>query len=427
MNDILIYQVFEAITVVFEVFIVHQYISAFLERKRPKKAVALSYATFGTILMILSLSSKIMLISSLYTIIGIFILISALYKSGMASQIFFTGLFVIIAMASDVICSIIIEFLGGVDVSYMMTYGMPRVLFVTVAKIVQVFIVKLVGIIIKWRQDKKDDVELKRVALLFICQILSVLLTYKIVIVGLDDGHFGSTVFFAIVGILYINAMIFWYFDAIKAAYDYKVKNEAAELKLKLQTQYYELMESKQKETDSIRHDIRKHLNYINSLNENRLYDDAKRYSQELEAQFHSTTLTDVTSYLILNILLAVEKKKADEENINLSVNVNVYQDLKISNPELGIIIGNIFENAIEACRYITDINERKIKMDIYQQEDMLLIEMENTYLPSATLNPRAGRHGYGLKNIQKVVDKYGGHLEIKPLDDVFTVRVVLP
>jgi len=428
MNENLFYQIFESLTVIFGTFIVHQYISALFERKRPKKIVAISYVVFCVGLMIFNLINSIMLMSALYTALSIFALISVLYKSGITLRIFATVLFMVIVMASDVICSTVIEYLGGIDVTDVMEYGMPRVLFISIAKIVQVFIVKLIGIIIiKWRKDKKADIEIKKVLPLLVCQILSVFVINHIAASGLADGYFGFTILFAISGILYINGIIFWYFDTIKDIYIYKTQNEAAEMKLKLQTQYYELIESKQKETDSIRHDIRKHLDYIKTLIENGLHNDAKIYSQELETQFQSTTLIDVTSYLILNIFLAVEKRKADEENINLSVNVNVYRELQVSNPDLGIIIGNIFENAIEACRYITDVNERQIRLDIYQRDNMLLIEMENTYNPDIKLKIRVGRHGYGLKNIQKVADKYGGYIETKPFNNIFTARVIIP
>ncbi|MCL2254492.1 MAG: GHKL domain-containing protein [Lachnospiraceae bacterium] len=426
MSEYLIYKIFEGISVFFETFIVHQYISAFFEKKRDKIIIAFGYMGFCAGLMLFSLSSKIMMISALYTVIGIFILITLLYKSGIVLRLFSTILFAVIVMTSEAFCSSILEILGGIDVAEVMTYGMPRVFFITVAKIVQIFIVKFVGIIIKLRRYEKTDIEVKRVLPLFITQILSVLITYHIAASGIEYGYFGLTVFISIIGILYINGMIFWYFDNIKAAYEYKSLNEAAEIKLKHQTQYYELMEIKQKETDCIRHDIRKHLNYIESLIESGLHEDAKRYSHELDEQFQSTALIDEHSYMIINTFLNVEKIKAEEENINLSICVNICREMKVSNPDLGIILGNIFENAIEACRYISNVNERRIKLDVYQRDDMLLIEMENVYNPDAKLKTRIGRHGYGLKNIQRVAVKYGGDVMVTSSNNIFFVRVIV-
>lgn len=429
MNEYVYYQIFEFATVLFETFIVHQYISAFFEQKRRTIIIFIGYAIFCLGLIILSLGFRELPVLAAYTAFGVFVLISLFYKSEIASRLFSVAFFVMVAMVSDGICSSIIEMTGQKNISDVMVYGLPRVLFVVIAKLVQIFIVKIINLTAKWKQDKKAAVEIKRVIPLLICQIASVLLTYQIIATGLYvNKYFGLPIFSAALSILYINIIIFWYFDNIKAAFEYKARNEAAEMKLEIQKQYYEMMETDHKETDALWHDMKKQIDYIKMLIETGQYDNAKQYSTEIENQILSVSRIVKTPHPIISALLTVERRKADRNNINVKFDVDISPEIKVLSSDLGIIIGNIFENAIEACLQIDDINERYIKFTICQKNNMALIEMENAYINSENKTVRSGRHGYGLKNVRKIViNKYGGSVEVKPMENVYKIIIIIP
>lgn len=98
-------------------------------------------------------------------------------------------------------------------------------------------------------------------------------------------------------------------------------------------------------------------------------------------------------------------------------------------------LFGNILDNAIEAVRKLDDANKAIIGLSVNVKDDLLFIHCENFYrdtLEFADALPRTTKddsdnHGYGLKSVRYVVEKYGGIMNILPQDGVFNVNIVIP
>ena len=83
-----------------------------------------------------------------------------------------------------------------------------------------------------------------------------------------------------------------------------------------------------------------------------------------------------------------------------------VSADLGVLPQDLFIILGNAIDNAIEECCQIPVEQEPHIQVSIHQKGKMLAIKVENPCRSQST--PKPGKiHGYGLKNVQRCVDKY--------------------
>ena len=101
---------------------------------------------------------------------------------------------------------------------------------------------------------------------------------------------------------------------------------------------------------------------------------------------------------------------------------------------DLSILIGNALDNAIESVEKISDPDKRLIHVSVNRQKGFLRIRVENCYegdirfvagLPSTRKDARY--HGYGMKSIRSVVEKYNGSMIVKAEDGWFELRLLFP
>lgn len=104
---------------------------------------------------------------------------------------------------------------------------------------------------------------------------------------------------------------------------------------------------------------------------------------------------------------------------------------------DIGIILNNALDNAIEACEKVKE--ERKISLKSYEKGNLFFIEVSNNF-DNITLDPETGFpvtdkkdksiHGFGLYNIQKAAGKYMGDIDIELIEagreNFFNLTVML-
>ena len=100
---------------------------------------------------------------------------------------------------------------------------------------------------------------------------------------------------------------------------------------------------------------------------------------------------------------------------------------MKLQPIDLCIILGNLFDNAFEACAHLGKHCEKFIQIEIKQREQLLFIRMVNSYNSETNKLKRVGKHGFGLNNIRRSVGKYGGHFEIKMSASEFSATIIIP
>lgn len=81
---------------------------------------------------------------------------------------------------------------------------------------------------------------------------------------------------------------------------------------------------------------------------------------------------------------------------------------------DLCVILGNLLDNSINACRTISMQNDKLIEVEIYTSKVEFVIHIKNSIDPKTTKKGNFSAeknlyHGYGIANIQKLVEKYKG------------------
>ena len=127
----------------------------------------------------------------------------------------------------------------------------------------------------------------------------------------------------------------------------------------------------------------------------------------------------------VVDALLNYYLRIAEKNNIKVKLDVTIPEVLTISSLSLSIILGNTFDNAIEACCSLP-AEQRTIHLQLRKQYRSLFYRLENPYSDTSRGIRIGEHHGYGLKNINRIVQENHGDFYTKKKDGVFTVQVRL-
>lgn len=233
MENQLLYQVFEIATAFFETFIVYIYLEGLFLRNNRQTKNNKWYIGFSIGLAALSLYFRTGLVLIIYILLGVYIIASTCYKTSASSRIIATFYFAGVMMIAEIIAGGLVTYVWNMTVPAILVYSLPRVLGALIAKLIQAAMVKLTVTLTNWKATSLSKEELKMLIPPLFCQLFSLGLAYYIAMISVEFyTSFSLLALFAMLGLMYINSIAFWYFDRIKLVYELKGKNEAAEYKL---------------------------------------------------------------------------------------------------------------------------------------------------------------------------------------------------
>lgn len=135
-----------------------------------------------------------------------------------------------------------------------------------------------------------------------------------------------------------------------------------------------------------------------------------------------------------LDIILAEKSLQCHDKGITLTSLADGKSVSFMKSGEVYALFGNILDNAIEATLKVSDEAKRCINLHVNRKNDFTVINTDNYYdgemkitadgLPQTT-KPDAGNHGFGMKSVRALVEKYGGTLYISAEDNVFRLSIV--
>ena len=185
------------------------------------------------------------------------------------------------------------------------------------------------------------------------------------------------------------------------------------------------------KEMRGYKHDFHHHLQTLKGQLEAGEVDRALAYIEQLDNQLMNVDTLLKTGNVSLDAILSAKIAQAKAENIAVTVKANVPDQLTISDLELSIIIGNLLDNAIEACRTVT--GERFIRIFISMKGTMLYFSMLNAAgakkkkTGSLFATHKDGVHGFGLRRAEAILEEHGGWVKYNSEDGAFTSEFLVP
>ncbi|MFV0315167.1 MAG: GHKL domain-containing protein, partial [Anaerotignum sp.] len=211
-------------------------------------------------------------------------------------------------------------------------------------------------------------------------------------------------------------------------------KNYLLSEQINQQLTYYENLKDAHNVVRSVKHDLANHYFTLNELLKNDDVASAQEYLRTLYSRM--MTLEENifhTGNPIFDALLTDKISKAKQKGISIATQLVLEEDLKISNMDWCILIGNIMDNAIEACEQL-DKEEKSISVQARSYKNIFNIIIKNTALEPKqkqdgfyhTSKEHQEEHGLGLSNVAQVVEKYDGIMQMDYSEGYFILVITL-
>lgn len=236
------------------------------------------------------------------------------------------------------------------------------------------------------------------------------------------------------IGLVWMNITMFYFIQNLGKR-GYLLKEKALlEADKKNQLHLYETIQNQMQEQRKISHEYKNQLMCIQALCVTKKYDELIKYLEQIsEAVLHDLDYID-TNHVLANAVLNVKYQEAMKNNILFICKINDLSGLTIDSTELVVLLSNLLNNAIEACKKCSGIRKLTLKC-VYEQGDFIL-SVKNSY--DGTLKLVGGTlyttkksnwegHGIGLKNVIKIVEKNKGNYAMDYTDTEFNISIVIP
>lgn len=230
------------------------------------------------------------------------------------------------------------------------------------------------------------------------------------------------------------NIFIFYLFEKQLKQEQEKIKLEFFKEQLEIQKKHFEELTENQRRINKAIHDTKNQLLAVLGYIKNNQNQIAIENLNLLCNNISGSQNFINTGNIAVDSLLNAKIKRINGLNITLETSVFLEQNNQIEEIDLCIILGNLLDNAMEACERIPLEGDRKIKLKIIQVEEYLSIEIRNSTFDRVEFNK--GKmfttkkdklfHGFGLETIKEMVEKYNGHINYEQEEKTFIVRILL-
>lgn len=207
-------------------------------------------------------------------------------------------------------------------------------------------------------------------------------------------------------------------------------EREILEQEIRMYENQFEIIRQSQMSVHALKHDMKHHLKMLSDLVSSGDKDAALKYLSDMGAfmdhaeDFVSSGNERIDS--ILNYMIG----KAKNANVHISWKVQIPERMEISTFDINVILSNLLDNALNA---LSDIPNPALEILMKYDRGILCINIQNNCSHEQTavhdihsvFEPENG-HGYGLKNVRRIVGKYHGSLTVECANGVFNASILL-
>lgn len=179
-------------------------------------------------------------------------------------------------------------------------------------------------------------------------------------------------------------------------------------------------------------HDLKHQIAALRTMTAN---DQRDQFLDQIEESVMIYDSTVKTGNEILDVLLTEKSLICEREGIVWTCVANGRQLCFLDPIDLYTLFGNALDNAIENVRKLSQPEQRVISLTVLEKPGLSIIQIENYYegelhfqdgLPVTSKADHAD-HGFGMRSIRALAEKYGGTISIDADNSIFLLSIALP
>lgn len=261
--------------------------------------------------------------------------------------------------------------------------------------------------------------------------VFIIILLYRYTYIVAETSYQISTLIAAILLII-ANLLILFVIDKQEKYLRTTERLFFAEAHIKNQLSHYSELYTQQEALKKFRHDSKNFYTSLISMLETLSTQDAINYIKdkiEIEMFNHNTINS---GHPVIDAIIYSKNLSAQKQGASINSNIKITTKILIDELELGVLIGNALDNAIEAIVQLDELESKVIELNIISSGDMLSIEVSNKTINNidtqnlVTSKKDKHLHGYGINSIETITTKYKGTLSLSCENNIFTLSVIL-
>ncbi len=442
------YITLSSLQIVFAAYYANLYFSKFSERRLSLKKTFWLTALFAFLQLVFHLIFWDGFIAPLLYPVIFTLLISTLYKNNVKTTLFGTAFLLLLPVISELIVTAISSKL--IDITLLVRE--PDQLLLYFHALIVGFLSTAAILLAKFYPQKKAkwlprSVNVRLLPLPLISFVVLLLLfsaSYFLSFDTWETENVSSVVVWTIVyfrvmclafSILLIvsNIIVFYLADKQEEYIRAKASLAFAEAHIKNQIAHYTELYNYQNELKTFKHDFKNRLIALSGLIKN---DDSKKALELIENDLeflNNSNRTIVNSgNPVVDAIIQTKLNFALENNVKIKTIFRLSEPINIDEFELGVLIGNALDNAIEATMKIKEEKREPINVNLLTAEGHLSFSAENSvaaHIDTASLTTTKDdklNHGYGLKSMKSIAQKYSGELFTDCENNRFTLTITM-
>ncbi len=180
-------------------------------------------------------------------------------------------------------------------------------------------------------------------------------------------------------------------------------------------------------------HDYKKQLITLQELLNGGDTETAIEFTEQLTKSIAVEMSEINVGHPVVNAVLNQQYRVAKGKGIGMTFAVSDLHNIRISDEDIVVILGNLIENAIHECEnVIVSGSNASIQVKFVEKDDNLILMVKNPVVQKVTIVDNKVQitseesHGIGLTNVEEVTAKYGGSFAIACTEDEFCAVVMI-
>lgn len=194
----------------------------------------------------------------------------------------------------------------------------------------------------------------------------------------------------------------------------------------------FQTLQERMEETRRMRHDLRHHIHMVNYYLEEKNYDKLQEYVNAYRESIPDMERIRFCDNRMVNNIIFYFASQAMEQKIDFQAQLVVAEQLSVTDHEISVLLGNLLENALDACMEQKE-TERRIIVKGKGDAHSLIFTIDNTCeneikknKKGELLTTKSHGNGIGVNSAKKIVERYNGFFSADKKGEMFCVSFML-